>query len=86
MPSHATHRIFAKALLGEEHNDVNRLMDITSMFGPRHRKDIFHDPLFILMLTGSEDKFKAAVLHSAIDKFIKEDDVKHLHKVNTKRR
>jgi hypothetical protein len=72
MPSHALHRYFAKKLLGNEYNSVNRIMDLGAYLQPgkSHRKGIEHNPLFVLMMTGDQEKFKAAILHQILDNTI----------------
>ena len=69
MPSHKTHSIIAKKILGYTRKDVDRLMDSTTdVSGPAHRNDFIHNPFMIFALTGDAKAFKAAVVHQMIDK------------------
>ena len=72
VPSHKFHRMLTKAILGKAHNDVNRLMDSTAYInkGRSHRRDIVHNPFFILAVTQDWEKFNAAVLHLIADNVV----------------
>ena len=79
MTSHRVHRAISRLLLGESHDDVNKLMDLPAkIMGKRHRL-IFHDPLSAFILFGGNpEKFKAALLHILVDELSKDPKVKKI--------
>ena len=71
MPSHRTHRILEKRLLGKTYPEVHRMLDSTTgISGSSHRNDIVHNPLFIYLMTHDMGAFKAAVLHNMLDQHV----------------
>ncbi|MFH8107828.1 MAG: hypothetical protein QXJ25_02280 [Candidatus Aenigmatarchaeota archaeon] len=68
MPSHKIHRLFNKALLGEEYEDINKFCDLVK--GRNHRKKWGHDiytPLLVYILTNDKKKSCASALHIMLD-------------------
>lgn len=66
---HRVHRAISRMLLGNAHNDVNKIMDAPyKMLGKKHRI-LFHDPLSVLALFPNDrERQSAALLHIAVDK------------------
>lgn len=71
MPDHRTHRKLNMLVLGDPHDDINKLLDMPWLvYRGRHRR-LFHDRKTVAMiyaLTGNERKAMAAALHIALDK------------------
>ena len=71
MPDHRTHRKLNRLVLGEDHDDVNKLLDFPWLvYRGRHRR-LFHDKQTVAMiyaLTRNERKAMAAALHIALDR------------------
>lgn len=75
-PSRKVHRVTTKLVLGNEYDEVHRLLDVASKFtGKKHRK-YFHDPISAMTAGASvagERGAMAALLHLQIDSLCSKD-------------
>lgn len=81
MPQHKIHRAFTKEVLGEEYDQVNKILDSGLLIepNPQHR-DFFHDLASLMALFGSNvDLLNAGILHLLLDQECSND--KELHKL-----
>ena len=72
MPSHKTHRLISRLILGKEYPEVDRWLDQPCRYlGPRHRI-LRHTPAEVIAKFGISDKALAGLLHIALDYAVSE--------------
>ena len=85
MPSRKIHNLFAKAIFGDNMDDVNKFIDAPSKtLGPNHRV-LFHSPkqlMAVAMLKKDSRYITGGMLHVGLDKiFSKNKNTRKLAKL-----
>jgi len=86
MPSHKTHRLISRLILGKEYPEVDRWLDQPYRhLGPRHRI-LRHTPAEVIAKFGVSDKALAGLLHIALDYAVSEAKRKLRQKKSKRKR
>jgi len=72
MPSHRTHRLVCRLILGRAYPEVDKWLDQPYRYlGPKHRI-LRHTPAEVIAKFGISDKALAGLLHIALDYAVSE--------------